>query len=353
MRNVAWWTAVLTIVVSNTIAGQEAKVQQKSAIVVETDRVWYEAGESFPVLIRATDAGGRPLPGPIQFEVVERGTAAGKTTERIVRQEQIQPNAKDGMARVPLRLDKGGEYVLRAEARDGTNRTLRAAHVIEVSAPHVLDRRIDTLLREWAVKTSNIKSMYAEFTRTIDDRAWGKSTAEGSARFLHPNRARLDIEKGDNPESYVLTGDGEIWEYKVSEKKIKVYKLPPELAANSDVQDGPLPFLLGAKADKIKARYRLEIVADDDKHVQLRIYPKLQDDRQNFVRAELWLAKETFLPTKLAFLEPNHNLVTYQFKGIWTNIEIPATDFKGKRIDDWEIIVQQLAGHDDPSRPRR
>jgi outer membrane lipoprotein-sorting protein len=132
-----------------------------------------------------------------------------------------------------------------------------------------------------------------------------------------------------------------------------VYKLPPELAQNSDVQDGPLPFLLGAKADKIKARYRLEILAEDDKQVQLRVYPKLQDDRQNFVRAELWLAKETYLPTKLAFLEPNHNLVTYQFKQIWTNIEISPSDFKGKRIEGWEIIVQQLAERDDPSRPRR
>lgn len=205
----------------------------------------------------------------------------------------------------------------------------------------ILDNRVDELLREWSVRTGEIKSLYAQFTRTTVDKQWkAKEVDEGSARYLAPGRARLDIETAERAESHVLTDQNELWLYLPPQKKIKIFKLNKQAKADA-LDDGPLPFLFGAKPDTAKIRYRFEILAEDQKMVQTRVYPKLEKDRQNFVWCEMTLNKETFLPNQLKFLEPNNNEVTFTFKGIWTNIEINPSDFEGKRVKGWAVEVQQ------------
>ncbi|QDU64024.1 Outer-membrane lipoprotein carrier protein [Planctomycetes bacterium Pan216] len=226
----------------------------------------------------------------------------------------------------------------------------------------ILDDRVDTLLRQWSERTSKIESLYVEFTRTTFDPVWrAKEVAKGSARYLAPKMARLDI-GGDNPESYVLTGDGEIWEYKAAIEQLTIFELPEEMRKDADLQDGPLPFLLGADPGKAKARYRIDIIAEDEKLVHLKITPKLQEDMQNFTTVELWLNRETFLPEKLFFTEPNQSEVTFDFADpdpketgtrIWINIDISPDDFRGRMPtgDKWRIIrrkVEATAAKTDP-----
>lgn len=211
-------------------------------------------------------------------------------------------------------------------------------------AAGILDDPVDILLRDWAQKTSQINSLYAEFTRTTVDNVWGtKESAKGSARYLAPQKARLDI-LGENAESYVITGEGEIWEYKPPMKQITVYELPPEMVKQAmAVQDGPLPFLFGTEPEKAKARYRFQIIQRDDKIINVKVFPKLEEDKQHFVWADLRLDGKSFLPTKLVFQEVNGNIVTFDFgEQVWTNIEINAEDFVGKQIKDWRIVRKRV-----------
>lgn len=222
----------------------------------------------------------------------------------------------------------------------------------------LLDNRVDVILREWSSRTGEIKSLYAEFTRTNIDHAWkDKEVAEGSARFLAPTQARLDV-LGDNAESYILTGEGEIWEYKPPIKQITIYELPPEMIRGDAIQEGPLPFLFGTKPDKAKARYNFKIIEETDKHVHIKIKPKLQEDMKNFAAADLWLDRSNYLPSKLMFVEPNQNQVTYEFKGIWTNIEISKDDFVPKLIKgkpgepDWRVNRKKVGPTNTAEPPR-
>ena len=59
----------------------------------------------------------------------------------------------------------------------------------------------------------------------------------------------------------------------------------------------------------------------DAKQIQLLIVPKFAKDQEDFKQAEVWLDREKLLPNRLYFVEHNGNRVTFEFKGIWQNIE--------------------------------
>ncbi|MFO0945476.1 MAG: outer-membrane lipoprotein carrier protein LolA [Planctomycetota bacterium] len=215
----------------------------------------------------------------------------------------------------------------------------------------ILDNRVDVLLREWSERTTKIQTLYAEFTRTEIDKVWRtKESAPGSARYIHPNRARLDI-LGENAQSYVLTGQGSIWEFRPPKKQIVVWKLPPEEAAKDSLEDGPLPFLFGTRPEKAKMRYGFKILSENDKVIHVEVIPKLRKDQQDFVQAEIWLNRQTFLPDRLKFLEANGNEMIFEFKQIWTNLEINPSDFTPKRIDKWEF-VEKVLGDEPGNAPK-
>lgn len=219
------------------------------------------------------------------------------------------------------------------------------------SAGGILETRVDALLREWSVRTADVTSLYTEFTRSTDDKVFRKKeVVEGSARYLKPNRGRLDIVTGESPESFVLTSERELWQYLPKEKKIVVYRLPPS-QESTQLEEGPIPFLFGTKPEQAKSRYRFELIEEGDKIIHVRVHPKLQEDQANFAWCELWLSKETFLPERMKFLESNQNEVTFVFKTMVSNIEIKASDFEVRRLKGWDYIVKRLdEKSDDPTR---
>lgn len=205
----------------------------------------------------------------------------------------------------------------------------------------ILDNRVDRLLEEWSKKTQKIQTLYVTFVKTTEDKIWGtKGVAEGSARYFHPNRARLDVQ-GEDAESYVLTGN-EIWHYRVALQQIVIYELPAEMQKKDRLQDGPLPFLFAAEPNQAKARYRFQIIKEDAKQIQLLIVPKFAKDQEDFKQAEVWLDRDKLLPNRLYFIEHNGNRVTFDFKGIWQNIDIKESDFVGQIVDKWQVSRKKL-----------
>jgi TIGR03009 family protein len=211
----------------------------------------------------------------------------------------------------------------------------------ERPAPRLLDDRVDVLLREWSSRTTEIKSLYCKFTRTTEDRTWGKKNVEeGSARYLAPNRARLDIETGDRRESHVLTGKGEMWVYDVPRQQITIYRFAQESTDQDQIQNGQLPFLFGISPDKARSRYKFELLKEDPKKVKVRVHPKLAEDQKNFVWCEIDLDKKEFLPERLKFMEPNDSEVTFEFKLMKHNLDINPADFEGRKVAGWNIVIQ-------------
>jgi TIGR03009 family protein len=325
------------------------------AIRIATPRTEYEAGERVEVAVSvgATSTSARLLViGEIDDS--EKPASKPKTMEY-----KLEIDPKTRTARTILQFDAGGKYRLRAEATDAAGRTLAAQRTVQVHAPHFLDGRIDAILRQWWVSTSKITSCYAEFNRTIEDQGFEGEHAQGRAHFLHPNLARLDVFRQEGKqiemlETFILTGKGEIWQYKprLEEKQIVIWKLPPEMAQQEAVDEGPLPFLLGAKPEKIKARYKLKLAKEDEKQIRLTVYPRWDEDKQNFLKVELWLNKSDFLPAKLAFIEPNYNTVTYEFTGIWPNIELDRNVFAPRRIKGWTVVEKQVRSESADSAAR-
>lgn len=213
----------------------------------------------------------------------------------------------------------------------------------------LLESRVDILLREWSEKTSEIQSLYTVFQRTSVDRVWNKrSVVPGSARYLAPDKARLDIfqvlpDKQQRPdEGLILTGKGEIWHYSVPKGQITIYELPPNMTKQEALEEGPLPFLFATQPEKAKQRYSFEIVEETEELVRAKITPKLQEDQQNFAVAEISLDKKTFLPKRLFFIEANQNEVTFDFFNVWTNIEIKPSDFDPPPTEGFVVIRKQI-----------
>ncbi len=87
-----------------------------------------------------------------------------------------------------------------------------------------------------------------------------------------------------------------------------VHKLPPELQGKA-IANGPVPFLFGAQAAKLKARYYLQIITPEAKaqtEVWLEAWPRWLADAQNFKYAEMILAKDKNLtPVAVRLHHPN------------------------------------------------
>jgi TIGR03009 family protein len=74
------------------------------------------------------------------------------------------------------------------------------------------------------------------------------------------------------------------------------------------ITDGPLPFLFGARAETIKARYWIRGLPEGGKgQYWLEAVPKSRSDAQNFKQVVIVLDESTFLPVLLRVYAPNFN----------------------------------------------
>ena len=211
-------------------------------------------------------------------------------------------------------------------------------------AQPLLQNKADFVLQQWSDKTGKIQSLYTVFNRTIVDPVWQtKDTSPGSARYVSPKMARLDITAGNRPEHLLLPGNGEAWHFKPAvnpdqENIVEVHKLPNDVKERDVLEDGPLPFLFATQPEKAKERYKFEITEETESSYRIKITPKLEEDQKDFVQAEILLDKEKLLPSRITILEATKQEVTYEIQNIWTNIEIKPTDFAVEVPKGWKRI---------------
>lgn len=241
-------------------------------------------------------------------------------------------------------------------------------------------RRVDQVLALWEKQNSKIDKFRCEFTRQDFDPVWGpddhtipKTISDGEIRYSAPDRGLFQIDgknvreySGQDPngkpihvasknefgEKWICDGDS-IFEFDASQKILKQMKLPPEMRGKA-IADGPLPFLFGASASKLKARYHvreLQPPANVKQEFWLEAQPRHAVDAAEF-RVVRIAMDDKFLPRAMEIIgQPNPTnqqfaRQVYQFSKV--RINSPLDDLKelaGQMINSrtpagWQKVVE-------------
>lgn len=192
------------------------------------------------------------------------------------------------------------------------------------AAPAALDNH----LNQWELKMKSVESLVGPCARTEVDKTFQTTKVyEGTAQFLKPNMAILDLKNKQKPElfeKYICTGTY-LYEYAPANKTIRVHELPQSKDGKAD--DNFLSFLFGMKAEDAKKRYDLKMSKEDQYYVYVDIVPKMAADKADFARAQLVLTKGTYLPRRLWFEQPNGNEVTWDLPKTEQNARVDRTQF--------------------------
>ena len=134
------------------------------------------------------------------------------------------------------------------------------------------------------------------------------------------------------------------------------HPLPQEMQGKA-IADGPLPFLFGADANKIRNRYYIRIItpANAQNQVWLDAYPRFQQDAANFKRVILALNLSDMNPKMMRIYSANGNeYSTYDFFDVVQND--PLRIWKGNPFQvviprGWQKTTEQLPGPPSQQQP--
>lgn len=248
---------------------------------------------------------------------------------------------------------------------------------------------LDKVLNYWEYKGNQIQRYTCQFQRWEYDPVFGpkepntcKTFSTGTIRFAGPDKGLFKVEStkhwtapknpGEKPtyedrangtlEHWVCNGTS-IFQFDAQKKQLIETVLPKEMQGKAIV-DGPLPFLFGAKADKIKERYWMRVITPRDVKGEywLEAVPKTQQDASNFKMVHVMLDEKEFLPIGLVIFSLNHSpelpaRTTLKFDQREVNASNLANTlnplhrefFEVKVPTGWEKIVQQY--DTDPAEP--
>lgn len=228
--------------------------------------------------------------------------------------------------------------------------------------------KIDQMLAFWEKKTTSIKTFEAEFARWVYDPTFGPKDdaatfTTGEIRYAAVDRGMIRenavydfdaarkkaqdaakaayaqakspaekkaLEKKINElwpfaprkdavgEHWVCDGKS-VFEFSHKTKELVEIKLPKEMQGNA-IAEGPLPFMFGAKADKIKERYWIRELARTKKEepYHLELVPKRRGE--DYSRIRIKLNAQTFLPDEMVLYDLNlKGRSSYAFRNLKAN----------------------------------
>jgi TIGR03009 family protein len=251
----------------------------------------------------------------------------------------------------------------------GANAAAQAA----VGAPFVLSpvevQFVDEILKQWELQSADVKTFDCKFERWEYDPVFGPGEdtpmikSKGQLTYSKPDKGSFRVDDiyrytqrdPNKPGEYVQQEEevGEHWvcdgkavyEYKHDKKQLVVQPLPKEMRGKSIV-DGPLPFLFGAEAAKLKARYWIRSKQSDDATIWLEAYPRTQADAANYHHVEVMLDRKTMLPSAIQVHMPNgRSRAVYMFQDQKKNAtldQLISVLFKSPRTPlGWTRVVQE------------
>ena len=244
---------------------------------------------------------------------------------------------------------------------------------VPIRAPFILTPQqqqfLDKMLAAWERRSDQIKKFQCKFKRWEYGAAFGPrgpkgrlnahTISDGEIRYAQPDVGMMRVKnktvwnqranggkggfipfKGDPGEHWVCDGKA-VYSLDAEAKEVIEHILPPEMQGKA-ISDGPLPFLFGAKADRLRARYFMRENTDPkfaSKEIWLEAYPRKRRDAANFTRVQLIMTREDFLPYALrVYLPGGKDFVVYEFTDIGINSpfmrkpKAPATPRGWKRV---------------------
>jgi TIGR03009 family protein len=224
---------------------------------------------------------------------------------------------------------------------------------------------LNNLLTDWEKRNKEIHAMESKFYRWKYDAVFGNASQpppydEGELKFSSPDKAWMYIKGKDPAQSEQWLCDGKSvfqWDYTKKPGVVTEYMLPREMQGKG-IGDGPLPFVFGVEAQRLKQRYFLRIITPPNVHneVWLEAYPKWQPDAVNYKKVEVILQiigeSHTLFPYAIQIYAPNgKDRTVYQLQdpsinprggllreiigGDWTKPSIPI---------GWQRRVEPPAG---------
>src|SRR6185295_8864096 len=96
----------------------------------------------------------------------------------------------------------------------------------------------------------------------------------------------------------------------------------------------------GMGANQAQQRYDMEIVfpapgKPDPNYHYIQVTPKLAQDKGDFTVARLSLFRSNNLPAQIWYLQPNKNVIEWNFTEVQTNVQIPLKFFQPDEIPGW------------------
>jgi TIGR03009 family protein len=228
---------------------------------------------------------------------------------------------------------------------------------------------LENLLTDWERRNREIHILHSKFFRWRYDAVFATPASpnspppppdEGELKFSAPDKAWMKIDAKDPKLSEQWLCDGKsVFQWDYSKNIVTEFIMPPEMQGKG-IGDGPLPFVFGIEAQKLKQRYFMRIITPPNvqNEVWLEAYPKWQQDAGNYMKVEVILQlvgqTRTLFPYAIQIYGPNgKDRIVYQLqnpsinpRGIlggifdkdWTKPAIPY---------DWKKMIRLP---DNPSR---
>jgi len=203
---------------------------------------------------------------------------------------------------------------------------------------------VDLVLQKWQLESGKVTTFRCSFDRWEYDVAFGPNNNqdplnknEGELSYHRPDKGSFEItkiktfkeipvppgspRKGDWFEKPDAIGDHwvcdgkSVYQYRPDVKQLVEHPIPPQLQGQAIV-DGPLPFLFGADANKLKQRYWIKLDQQqnrDPKQVWLIALPKFQEQAADFREIDVILDAEQMMPVYMQVWMPNGSHHMYHF----------------------------------------
>jgi TIGR03009 family protein len=168
-------------------------------------------------------------------------------------------------------------------------------------------------------------------------------------------------------EKYVCTGT-HIYNISPDTKTVDIYTLPAR-QPGQPLDDGPMPFLTGMKAEVARKRYQLVAKEPTDEkgkpwYTFVEAKPNFPRDQQDFVKARMVIMKRdllerdtqrllipTGMPRELFWVEPNNNTTKWEIIRVLRNVpnSVDRKEFVKPDVPaDWKV---QNVSTTAPARP--
>jgi TIGR03009 family protein len=251
---------------------------------------------------------------------------------------------------------------------------------------------LDTVLTAWQQNNAAMNTFSCTFDRFEYDNVFGPpKTKEGKEVPLYKNVGELSYSRPDKG-SFQITetkkwqevppqpgqlsnaekkGDwvkqadaiGDHWvcdgksvyQYRPDLKQLVEHPIPPQLQGQAIV-DGPLPFLVGADANKLKQRYWMKLDQEqnqDPNQIWIIALPKYQAQAADFTEVDVILDRQQKLPLYMQVWMPNrsHHVYIFHLNAAKKNspfamlqglFQRPSVPFGWKRVVE-DLPLQQAA----------